>query len=135
MSFGVTSKFVPGNLGGLIVRLRGALKRGVSEVGTNVEMSAKIFCPVDTGTLRRSIQTEVVEDGPKISAFIGPQVDYGPYVEFGTGERGASSPEAGPGPYRSDWAGMTPQPYMRPALEEHSRTAPEVIADEIRQEF
>lgn len=46
-----------------------------------VENDAKLTCPVDTGNLRSSI-THVVNDNVGI---VGTNVEYAPYVEFGTG--------------------------------------------------
>jgi HK97 gp10 family phage protein len=76
-----------------------------------IQNGAKKRCPVDTGTLRRSIHTE---DG-KISStraevVIGTDVDYAPYVEYGTGR-------------------MRAQPYMRPALDEEAEAAGEAARE------
>lgn len=60
-----------------------------------VERSAKKACPVDTGTLRRSIVHVMSLDGR--SAFVGSNVEYAPFVEMGTSK-------------------MAAQPYLRPAL-------------------
>lgn len=60
-----------------------------------VERTAKEMCPVDTGTLRRSITHVMSVDGKR--AFVGTNVDYAPYVEMGT-------------------AKMAAQPFLRPAL-------------------
>ena len=46
-----------------------------------VENDAKLGCPVDTGVLKSSI-THVVEDEV---GMVGTNVEYAPYVEFGTG--------------------------------------------------
>jgi len=68
-------------------------------------------CPVDTGNLRGSINSEV--DEGKLSVRIGTPVEYAPYIEFGTGEYA----ENGMG--RKDWKGMKSQPFLRPALIEN----------------
>ena len=47
-----------------------------------VEAQAKADCPVDTGTLRRSITHEFIGDN---TIQVGTNLDYGPYVEYGTG--------------------------------------------------
>lgn len=46
-----------------------------------VENSAKTLVPVNTGNLRSSITHEVVGD----EGVVGTNVEYAPYVEFGTG--------------------------------------------------
>lgn len=58
-----------------------------------VEADAKTACPVRTGTLRASIEHEVVGD----TARVGSNVTYAGYVEEGTRK-------------------MAAQPYLRPAL-------------------
>lgn len=61
-----------------------------------VENAAKEKCPVDTGRLRNSISHEVEND----EGIIGTNVEYAPYVEFGT--------------YK-----MKAQPFLQPALNEN----------------
>jgi hypothetical protein len=46
-----------------------------------VENDAKKRCPVDTGQLRQSITHEVEGN----TGVIGTNVEYAPYVEYGTG--------------------------------------------------
>lgn len=59
--------------------VRIALVRG----GMKVEMAAKEMCAVDTGRLRGSITTDK-RYIQKFLVMVGTNVDYGPYVEFGT---------------------------------------------------
>ena len=67
-------------------------------IGIQCEGHAFDICPVDTGRLRNSL-THAVESGEK-SVYIGTNVEYAPYVEFGT--------------RRQD-----PQPYLKPAVMNH----------------
>lgn len=60
----------------------------------DIEREAKGICPVDTGTLRNSINSEVQD----YTGVVSTNVDYAGYVEFGT--------------YK-----MAAQPYMMPAAE------------------
>lgn len=57
-----------------IALMRNALK---------VELAAKEMCAVDTGRLRGSITTDK-RYIQKFLVMVGTNVDYGPYVEFGT---------------------------------------------------
>lgn len=59
-----------------------------------IERSAKAIVPVETGTLRGSIGSDI----GALSATIGTDLRYSGFVEFGTSE-------------------MAPQPYMRPAFD------------------
>lgn len=75
----------------------------VRKTALDIEATAKAFAPVDTGALRNSIGHDITGDGRfgAVEAEIGPTVEYGPYVEFGTSR-------------------MAPSAYMGPALDRHS---------------
>lgn len=60
------------------------------------ERQAKAITPVDTGRLRASIHTDVQGNSSQAEGSTGTNVEYAPYVEFGTSKAKA-------------------QPYLRPA--------------------
>lgn len=92
-------------------------------IGEVVEGQAKQLCPVgDTGYLKGSITHQVNEE--ELSVRIGTNVEYAPWIEFGTGEFA----ENGDG-RKGGWVyynalldqyfftdGMDPQPFLRPGL-------------------
>ena len=78
-------------------------------VGLQAEGYAKRLCPVDTGNLRNSITHTADED----TAYIGTNVEYAPYVEFGTSKTAA-------------------QPYLRPAAQNHSEEYKRIIEHYLR---
>lgn len=55
-------------------------KQALLAVGAAAEGHAKAITPVDTGRLRNSISHAAAGD----AAYIGTNVEYAPYVEFGT---------------------------------------------------
>ena len=55
-------------------------------VGELIEGQAKLLCHVDSNYLRGSITNEVTTIGLDGVVRIGTNVEYAPYVEFGTGE-------------------------------------------------
>jgi len=69
------------------------INKAVERVALLIEGEAKKLCPVRTGRLRASIHTGKIEDGVY---YVGTNVHYAPYVEFGTRK-------------------MTAKPYLRPA--------------------
>lgn len=71
----------------------------LAQVGLGVETTAKRLCPVDTGRLRSSINSQVGTDDQGLLAVVGTDVDYAPHVEFGTSK-------------------MAPQSFLRAALEQ-----------------
>lgn len=91
-----------------------------------VERTAKQKAPKGTGELQRSIQSRVEEDNGDLIGVVYTNLEYAPYVEFGTG---LFAEEGGrldvPWNYQDDegvWhttSGMKPQPYLRPALNEN----------------
>lgn len=89
----------------------------VRKAALGVEATAKQFAPVDTGALRASIGVDLVGDGRfgQVAAEIGPTVDYGAHVEFGTSRQ-------------------APAAYMGPALDRHTPgfvAALEQVASEV----
>ncbi len=70
------------------------VQAGLVKATLLVERDAKEMCPVDTGTLRRSITHEF---NSPTEAVVGSNIEYAPYVEMGTVK----------------WDG---KPFLRPAL-------------------
>lgn len=99
-----------------------------------VQNSAKQKAPKRTSTLRRSITIEVGREGDQVIARIGPTVEYGVYMEFGTGRyaengQGRKTPWAYKVGGKTFWTvGNKPRPYMRPALDENREKAMREIA-------
>ena len=60
----------------------------LKQAGQYVQTAAKLLAPADSGYLRNSIFLDVdtVEDG--LEATVYTNVQYAPYVEFGTGPKG-----------------------------------------------
>ena len=80
--------------------LKTAVERALWAIGAAAEGYAKRDCPVDTGRLRNSIAHTV--DSGEQAAYIGTNVEYAAFVEFGTSRH------------------PDPQPYLRPAATEHN---------------
>jgi HK97 gp10 family phage protein len=80
-----------------------------------IQATAQEYCPVDTGALWDSIQVKVDQVAlTSVAGVVGSDLEYAPYVEYGTGRRG------GPAPYAHvmSWAGQSPKPFLRPAIDE-----------------
>ena len=101
-----------------------------------VERTAKQKCPRRTGHLERSITHNVTAKGDKIVGEVGTNVEYAPYVEFGTGKYAAEgNGRKTPWSYVDEstgeriWtAGQRPKPFLHPALNEHRKE----IRDELK---
>lgn len=68
-----------------------------SQLQRNMQNKADFKMGYQTGTTKRSIGLEIADGG--LTANVGPETDYSPYLEYGT-------------------RFMDAQPFVRPALEE-----------------
>ena len=87
------------------------IRRALEICGGTGERYAKELCPVDTGNLRNSITHQPVDDH---TMAVGTNVYYAPYVELGTSR-------------------MRAQPYLRPAIENHSTEYERIIQSELKE--
>ncbi|HEY2086250.1 MAG TPA: HK97 gp10 family phage protein [Mycobacterium sp.] len=93
------------DLGAGAAKVEKAAPLVVSKTAHDIEATAKIFVPVETGTLKGSISTDV----HGLEAEIGPTASYGRYVEDGTHNDDGTQRNR-------------PQPYMGPAADTHEST-------------
>lgn len=114
--------------------IKAALLRGLEKCGLVAEGYAKKLCPVDTGNLRNSITHMVDEQEP--AAIIGTDNEYAAYVELGTGIY-AEGGDGRPTPWvyqdaNGNWHythGQKPQPFLKPAVTDHTDKYREIIKD------
>lgn len=62
----------------------GPVARHLLSLAAQIERLAKLYCPVDTGRLRASIATLLVQGDAGLEAWVGTNVEYAIFVEFGT---------------------------------------------------
>lgn len=108
------------------------VKRGLHEGARRIQASAKQLCPVDTGQLRNSIAVTEIESGYDI----GTNVEHAIYQEYGTGRRGDPSVSHVTEKITKDgtavpYEGISPHPFLYPALKEHEKDIPGIVRDEI----
>lgn len=103
-----------------------ALKQAMGKACALVEGEAKKKAPKGNGELRRSIESNVEDNGGKIVGVVSTPLEYAPYVEFGTGlfaeESGRKDVPWCYQDEKGEWhstRGQKPQPYLRPALHEN----------------
>ena len=112
-----------------------AALRALERCGSQAEGYAKDLAPVDTGNLRNSISHKVDEEEPAV--YIGTNVSYAPYVELATGiyaEGGRPTPWVYQDA-KGNWhwtRGNPAQPFLAPAVKDHSKTYRNIIADELK---
>jgi len=88
----------------------------INTVAFLVEADAKRACPVDTGRLRASIGVTPASTAAlgTLTAFVGTNVNYAPFVELGTRRQHA-------------------QPFLFPAAELHGRTLARLVNEALRR--
>ena len=117
------------------------LPLAMRRIGSRARDIAQSMAPVDTSRLRNSIAMATGRDGSTFWAQIGTNVEYGPYVEYGTGRQGSSMYVDSSGAvhdtpglaFRGDWQGMGPMPYVRPAVYDFADLYREMVMDAVRR--
>lgn len=111
------------------------LERALGRACAVVERSAKQKAPKGNGTLRNSITSRVENN----EGIVFTNLEYAPYVEFGTGlfAEGGNGRKEVPWRYQDDkgeWhttSGMHPHPFMRPALLENRQKIVEILKEDL----
>src|SRR5581483_10664858 len=109
-----------------MVEMQAAVKVAMTKSVSAIQISARELSPYKTGTLRRSIYTEVTEGG--LRGMVAQDTNiapYGPMLEFGTSPhdiypvtKKALYWAGAANPYRHVFnPGISPRPFMSPALQ------------------
>lgn len=118
-----------------------------------VHAQAKTLAPVDKGNLRGSIHQEVKQNAQIITGRVFTNVQYAPYVEFGTGSKGTGTypykidglnlsyrdtpwvytPDGGETFYHTE--GQVAQPYMYPALKRNEKYIKQLFKEGVHTEL
>lgn len=112
-----------------------ATLRALQRCGMQAEGYAQDLVPVDTGNLRNSISHKVDPEEP--SVYIGTNNEYASYVELGTGKYAETGGRQEPWVYQDSegkWHythGQKAQPYLRPAVADHTKTYQAIIEQEM----
>lgn len=105
----------------------------IRKTALDIERDAKILAPVDTSDLANSISTDFDGDGRfgTMGAEIGPTVNYGDDVEYGTQPHVIRAKNGGKLVFKGrdgrlvfvdkvNHPGTAPQPYMGPSFDRHA---------------
>ena len=126
------------------------LKEKIIQATKVVHAQAKELAPVDTGNLAGSIHQEVKLRGENLEGRVFTNIQYAPYVEFGTGIKGNGSypykveglnlsyrdsswvytPDGGETFYRTK--GQVAQPFMYPALKQNEKYIKQLFKDGVK---
>ena len=123
------------NSGAVLSAFHSAVEKALEECGLVAEGYAKKLAPVDTGNLRNSISHKVDPEEPAV--YIGTDVKYAAYQEFGTGiytEGGRDTPWV----YQDEkgnwhWTrGNKAQPFLKPSVADHQKQYSQIIEQELK---
>lgn len=112
--------------------------RGLIKACMLVEGQAVALAPVASGRLRDSIDYKV--DEGELIGYIGTNVEYAIWIEFGTGEfaekgngrKGGWVYQDPSGEWFFTW-GNEPQPYLRPAFRRTKKQVKAILENALRQ--
>ena len=118
----------------VIAALHEAAERALEKCGLTAEGYAKKLTPVDTGNLRNRISHKVQKD----TMYVGTNVEYAPYVEYGTGK---NYPGGRPDPWvyqdeKGNWHrthGIKAQPFIKPSVADHKQQYITIIEQELKK--
>ncbi len=123
-------------------RVQDAVEKRMAQYATKAKRHAQAIVPMRTGKLKENIMSTTETHGSKVTAILsanarsqtqdGSGEMYGPFVEYGTGQRGAAGGATYAGitddsiEYNAAWIGMAARPFLRPAMYD---TIPELVED------
>lgn len=92
---------------------------------------------VDTGALRNSITYKVVNEDKGHTCYVGTDMEYAPYIEFGTGKytSGGRRTKWKYQDSKGEWhqtEGQQPRPYLKPAVTEHTDEYEKIIESTVK---
>ena len=102
--------------------LQKQIEKALTKCALVAEGYAKLQCPVDTGALRNSITHKVSDN----EMAVGTNMEYGSYIEFGTGIYSEKGGRQTPWVYQDangNWwttSGRKPVPYIKPSIADHA---------------
>ena len=118
----------------VLLALKNAVSRGLGACGERAVEYAIDKCPVDTSWLSQNISYKLMDE----ECYIGTNIEYAPYVEYGTGIYA----ENGDG-RKTPWIwtdkngdthftrGQKPQPFLRPAAQDHAKEYLGILKDSL----
>ncbi len=149
MTEGITIDIDVPDIDALRDRVVKAVQQEMSVHAMRMEMHAKTAVPHRTGRLQQSITTKVSKGANTTTITMGANARsegkdgtgemYGPFVEYGTGQRGMAGGATYKGVTNSDvtynaaWPGMDARPFLRPALYDLQETLKTGLDDAVRR--
>lgn len=132
MSDGIRIEIEAPDTEACVQKVRTAVYRQMGVHAETMKAYASSYVPVRTGRLQQSITAETTQDGDAVTITMGANARssgkggsgemYGPFVEYGTGQRGEATGASYKGhanealSYNASWPGMEARPFIRPAV-------------------
>ena len=123
------------------------ITKAMKQSTLTIEGEAKQLVPHKTGSLRRSLVSQVRPLLSGVEGLVGTNIQYGPYVEIGTGIYGpekrpitpktakvlAFKGQDGQMIFRKNVRGMPARPYLKPAFEESKARVEEFFRQALKR--
>lgn len=133
MSEGIRIEIEAPDTEAMVQKVRTAVYHQMQIHAERMKAYASSYVPVRTGRLQQSITAETSQDEDTVTITMGANARssskgrsggemYGPFVEYGTGQRGEASGKSYKGhanedlSYNASWPGMDAKPFIRPAV-------------------
>ena len=118
-----------------------AIEEAVTKSCLLVEREAKNNCPVDTGALRRSIETNIESGSNSVTGEIFSPLDYATWIHQGTGLFAANGDGRKDVPWHyqdeeGNWhstSGQKPNPFLERALDENKDKCIDYFKEAIKE--
>lgn len=121
--------------------LQKAMPQVTKRIGALMVDYSSMMVPVDTARLKGSLTHSESDNGLEFETRAGTNVEYGPYVEYGTGDAGQWSGGAtyrghdSGAKYTEGWPGMYARPYLRPALFDNEQFYAKLVNTAVKDAF
>lgn len=131
-TIGDVSSIMEGKMDAVMDAVEFYMRRWAVEAKSGARMDA----PRRTGRLSSSLTSNVRRAKKAVTAVIGTNLEYAPYNEYGTGDRGSNeynghvSEEV---TFTAGWPGMDPFPYLRPQIYDKETEIVEGLKDTVRR--
>lgn len=114
----------------------GLLRNSVTFGVTGENVHTKTY-KADKGDKKGSYESSIPKENDP-AMYVGTNVEYAPYIEFGTGKQSSKGGRQTPWTYKDKKgfhksSGHSPRPYLKPSIADHTEEYKQVIHDVLKE--
>jgi len=107
--------------------LEATLQYDIERLGDETAQVMRENCHFDRGYSTGATEASIASiPAGRLAVSVGPDTPQAVFVEHGTGSRGDDAI-----PHRANWAGMDPEPFVRPTFEQMKAVIPDFVRAEL----